>query len=250
MVAMIRPTLLLKMDLDEQSFSDDISAEIKRSYSYVSPTLVDSHQTEEFGPENIVRFMVKIRKPYWNSNDEGADELWSEVMVKWFTNMFYKISTTMVAYNNVRDEKGEPRLLFTWLDAELEDGLVVSLRLGLDSSIPEQAVDFVKSIRTAFNKEMFGGEKVACVRIPSRASLTSQGISTTSSKGGDSEVPSEASDEVTVSDADESSELEDGGGTQDESGEALSQIDYTVWGIEYEDGTVREFDSYTGELIS
>ena len=40
MTATIRPSLILNMDVDERQFSDDVVAEIKRSYSYVAPSVV------------------------------------------------------------------------------------------------------------------------------------------------------------------------------------------------------------------
>ena len=62
---MIRPTLILQMNLDESVYSEDVVAEIKRSYSYVAPAVVQSHETGNAAPENIMRFVVKIHRPYW-----------------------------------------------------------------------------------------------------------------------------------------------------------------------------------------
>ena len=68
---MIRPTLILQMNLDESVYSEDVVAEIKRSYSYVAPAVVQSHETGNAAPENIMRFVVKIHRPYWLSSEHG-----------------------------------------------------------------------------------------------------------------------------------------------------------------------------------
>ena len=40
MTATIRPSLILNMDVDARQYSDDLVAEVKRSYSYVAPSVV------------------------------------------------------------------------------------------------------------------------------------------------------------------------------------------------------------------
>lgn len=44
MTAFIRPSLILRMDLDERLFNDECVSDIKRSYSYVAPSLVQAHK--------------------------------------------------------------------------------------------------------------------------------------------------------------------------------------------------------------
>ena len=65
MTAFIRPSLILRMDLDERLFSDEQVADIKRSYSYVAPSLVQSHApADEARVENVMRFLIKLHRPY------------------------------------------------------------------------------------------------------------------------------------------------------------------------------------------
>ncbi|MEG0505098.1 MAG: hypothetical protein RR547_10685, partial [Raoultibacter sp.] len=173
MTAMIRPTLLLRMDLDESIYSEDVVAEIKRSYSYVAPTVIEPHPTEGEGPENTLGFIVKIRKPFWLSSDEGADELWNDVMVKWFENMFAKTSTTVVTYNTARLEKGEQKLDYSWLEIDLGDR-TIAIKLNADSSIPLVAADLLAQARAFTQEGALPEEGVARISIPSRASYAAQ----------------------------------------------------------------------------
>lgn len=147
MAAMIRPTVVLEMSLDERVFSEESAAELRRSYAHVSSPLVVSHAPGEGEPENILRFQVKIRKPYWNSADEGADELWNEVMKTWFSNMFYKISSTIASFNENKKENHEEALLFSRIDVELEGGNLVIIPLEEDGTIPEGAVALLEAAR-------------------------------------------------------------------------------------------------------
>lgn len=94
MTAFIRPSLILRMDLDERLFNDECVSDIKRSYSYVAPSLVQAHkQIDGQRPENVMRFMIKLHRAYWDKSDEAAQQLWEGVMPKWLHNMFSKVST-------------------------------------------------------------------------------------------------------------------------------------------------------------
>lgn len=299
---MIRPTLILHMDLDESIYSDNVVTEIKRAYSYVAPTMVKSHETLEGAPENRIRFVVKIHRSYWLSSAEGADELWNEVMLKWLKNMVYKVSSTMVAYNRARRERIKPQLVFDWLEVEFGD-LVLAMRLNADCSLEEYgAVEFADHVRTLANSGVLTGD-IACVRMPSRASYEAQLAVIEAARaeevareeeeaGKEAACEVEADEEATVLPAEEagfdeaaegetdSDELASGeidepqeGATdaldkaaadeveaaEEEEAQAEPErepepvnfdIDTTVWGIEYVDGAVREFDSKNETFIS
>lgn len=222
MVAMIRPTLLLKMNLDESLYSEEAAAEIKRSYAYVSPTMVDHHVTGDHGVENIMEFLVKIRQPYWSSADQGADDLWNDVMLKWFGNMFEKISTTARSYNEKREEKNEPVLDFTWIDIVLGQESTVSILLNEDSSVPSDAPKILDLIRGMVNQGILG-ERPGNICVPSRSVLASA--------GGASEDKSDPK----TDDADSSSEH--------------GELDHSLWDVEDQHGQTRLFDSKTKTFI-
>lgn len=236
MVAMIRPTLLLKMSLDESEFTEDIAAEIKRSYSYVSPTLVESHETGQYGVENLIKFMVKIRLPYWSSTEEGSDELWNSVMLKWFTNMFSKISATADAYNENRAEKDEQALEFSWVDIEMTENALIALHPEKGTTIPANAAELLDRVRTLANEAAFGENKIACIRIPSRCTLAVH-----------AEAVALAQADATGNARDAESEAFDAAG---EATPDLPTLNYEQWGLELEDGSIIEFDASIGTAVS
>lgn len=112
MTATIRPSLILNMDVDERQYSDDLVAEIKRSYSYVAPSVVTpvAPADAEAPVENTIRLAVRMHRPYWDANDAVACEQWDAVMPKWLKNMFYKVSSTVTACNDVRRKAGQEPL--------------------------------------------------------------------------------------------------------------------------------------------
>ena len=137
MTAFIRPSLILRMDLDERLFNDDCVSEIKRSYSYVAPSLVQAHKpVGGQRPENVMRFMIKLHRAYWDKSDEAAQQLWEGVMPKWLHNMFSKVSNTITAANNVRAENGQPAFPYHWLELEFGDNALIAVKTGSDSSFP------------------------------------------------------------------------------------------------------------------
>ncbi len=266
---MIRPTLILQMNLDEFVYSDEVVAEIKRSYSYVAPAVVQSHETGDAAPENVMRFLVKIHRPYWRSSEEGADELWNEVMRKWLKNMVYKVSSTMVAYNRQRRLRFESQLVFDWLEVEFSD-VTLSMRLNADCSLEEHgAVELAERVRALVNDGVLEGE-IACVRVPSRASYEAQLAAVEAARAEEAaaeaaaeaeadEEPAEAAEAVEAVEAAEGAEEAPAEEAAAEAEEAEPQpepepvnfdIDTTVWGIEYADGTVREFDSSKDEFVA
>lgn len=269
---MIRPTLILQMNLDESVYSEDVVAEIKRSYSYVAPAVVQSHETGNAAPENIMRFVVKIHRPYWFSSEEGADELWNEVMRKWLKNMVYKVSSTMVAYNRMRRQRFEQQLVFDWLEVEF-GSVVLAMRLNADCSLEEYgASETADRVRALVNQGVLDGE-IACVRIPSRASYEAQLAAVQAARAAE-EAAQAAEEAETVEDSDgttaaeetaeaveevaaEAVEGEDADAAEEEDASREPEpepvnfdIDTTVWGIEYADGTVREFNSETNEFAA
>lgn len=174
MTAFIRPSLILRMDLDERLFNDECVSDIKRSYSYVAPSLVQAHKAgRRAAPENVMRFMIKLHRAYWDKSDEAAQQLWEGVMPKWLHNMFSKVSNTITAANNVRAENGQPAFPYHWLELEFGDNALIAVKTGSDSSFPADGVDMVERVRDLMNAGALG-QDIACVRIPSRASYEAQ----------------------------------------------------------------------------
>lgn len=285
MTAFIRPSLILRMDLDERLFNDECVSDIKRSYSYVSPSLVQAHKpVDGQRPENVMRFMIKLHRAYWDKSDEAAQQLWEGVMHKWLHNMFSKVSNTITAANNVRAENGEPAFPYHWLELEFDDNALIAVKTGSDSSFPADGVDMVERVRDLMNDGALG-QDVTCVRIPSRASYEAQlaaaeqaqAEAAASAEQGETagqqgaqaiDVAAAEGEAVVVADrvADaaegERADVADRIADAAEPAEAAAvnaaeltfampelpafNVDYGTWGIEYADGTVREFDAAAG----
>ena len=276
MTAFIRPSLILRMDLDERLFNDECVSDIKRSYSYVSPSLVQAHKpVDGQRPENVMRFMIKLHRAYWDKSDEAAQQLWEGVMPKWLHNMFTKVSNTIIAANNVRAENGQPAFPYHWLELEFGDNALVAVKTGSDSSFPADGVDMVERVRDLMNDGALG-QDIACVRIPSRASYEAQLAAAeqaqaeaaaaaeqgeTAGQRDEQAVGVAAADRVAAAAEGEAvavaDQVADAAGADADSASAAEpafampelpafNVDYGTWGIEYADGTVREFDAVAG----
>ncbi|MFQ9179520.1 MAG: hypothetical protein ACLR3C_06095 [Eggerthella lenta] len=153
-MAQPRPSLTLILDLDERLDSEDVRLEIDRCYSYVGSTLVRTHPACDGEPQNIMRFLVKLgTRRYLRAEDEGADELWNDVMERWFYNELYKVSNNMLIYNRRQREVGNPQLVFDWIDVELQNGQLHAL-LHCDnvSGIRPETSELLTQLRAAYTK--------------------------------------------------------------------------------------------------
>lgn len=262
MTAFIRPSLILRMDLDERLFNGECVSDIKRSYSYVSPSLVQAHKpVDGQRPENVMRFMIKLHRAYWDKSDEAAQQLWEGVMPKWLHNMFSKVSNTITAANNVRAENGQSAFPYHWLELEFGDNALIAVKTGSDSSFPADGVDMVERVRDLMNDGALG-QDIACVRIPSRVSYEAQ---LAAAEQAQAEAAVAAEQDKSAGQKTEQAEsanvaadqVADVAGADADSASAVEptfampelpafNVDYGTWGIEYADGTVREFDAAAG----
>ena len=174
-MAQPRPSLTLILDLDERLDSEDVRLEIDRCYSYVGSTLVRTHPACDGEPQNIMRFLVKLgTRRYLRAEDEGADELWNDVMERWFYNELYKVSNNMLIYNRRQREVGNPQLVFDWIDVELQNGQLHAL-LHCDnvSGIRPETSELLTQLRAAYNEGALG-EDVVRAYLPTPASYEEQ----------------------------------------------------------------------------
>lgn len=271
-MAQPRPSLTLILDIDERLDSEDVRLEIDRCYSYVGSTLVRTHVAGDGEPENVMRFLVKLgTRQYLNADDEGADELWHDVMERWFYNELYKVSNNMLIYNRRQREVGNPDLVFDWIDVELQNGKLHAL-LHCDNvgSIQAETSELLTALRTAYNDRALG-ENVARVYLPTPESYEEQkkaGLSARAERKAQEAAAREAAEEearaaarAAEEEADEAF-LESPQLTSEEMPEeeaaaapepfALDEPDfvpdYRMWLVEYVDGSTRTFDSHAGTL--
>lgn len=286
MTATIRPSLILNMDVDERQFSDDVVAEVKRSYSYVAPSVVAPRAAEEGAPiENVIRLAVRMHRPYWDANNAASQEQWEAVMPKWLANMFYKTSSTVTACNDVRRKAGKGPLPYAWMEVEFGDNLTVAQATAAGSAFPEDALEVVERVRDRCADGTFG-EGAVRVSVPARSMWEEARAQAMEAAGvGGGAVSAEAVDEATEETvgaeeafavAQEAAAGEDaattgataaavaaaapdtadaGAGVEVDSAGALAfapdfAVDRTLWGITYADGTEHLFDSSADTFVA
>ncbi len=102
---MLRPTAYLTFTLAGDDASPATASAVKRSYSYVAPTKIVAARAEtgkETTPlSNSIAMEVKLdRHPYWQSDDEGADGIWSGTLLPWLDRKLRTLFGTVLEYNN------------------------------------------------------------------------------------------------------------------------------------------------------
>lgn len=273
MTATIRPSLILNMDVDERQYSDDLVAEVKRSYSYVAPSVVApvTPADAEAPVENTIRLVVRMHRPYWDANDAAACEQWDAVMPKWLKNMFYKVSFTVTACNDVRRKSGQEPLLYAWMEVEFGDNLTVAQATEAGSALPSDALSVVEKARDLACAGVLG-EGTVRLSVPSRASWEAQRAAALeaaqteddsladgacesageAAEAAESVEPADAVDDAAAIEG-EPAAAEPEAAAPDEASKIVFapafEVDRTLWGVEYADGTVRTFDSAEGAFI-
>ena len=171
-MAQPRPSCTLILDIDERLFSEEVKLEVGRCYSYVCTTLVRTHPASDGEPVNTARILAKLgTRKYVHSSDEGADELWSDVMERWLHNEFHKIGNNLVIYNRRQREIGGVELNFDWLEVELENGaLTLAWRLDSTSFIDPERSALASQVRALLNGGALGEGVVRAQRKPRRRS--------------------------------------------------------------------------------
>lgn len=278
-MAQPRPSGTLILDIDARLDSEDVRLEVNRCYPYVCPTLVRTHEAEEGDCHNTARLLVKLgTRKYVCSADEGSDELWNEVIERWIYNAFHKLGNQMKIYNRRQREIGGTELYFDAIELDLENGkLKVALRLDSNSDIPASSATFVSAVRAALNDGSLG-EGVVRVQMPTNDSFAAQAEVAEATKAEREAEAAKAAEEAKAAEAAaraeaeaaadenflESPELTEADSEPETAmteseleaeleakfgfPEADFAVDFTMWAVEYADGTVRTFDSSTGKF--
>lgn len=280
-MAQPRPSLMLILDIDERLDSEEARLEINRSYSYVGSTLVRTHAAPEGEvPSNTVRFLVKMgTRKYLYSSDEGADDLWNDVMERWFFNEFHKVGNHMKIYNRRQHEIGNDELHFDWIEIELHNGEVKArLRLDSNSDIDPASSVWLSRLRNALNDGSLGegvnrvtmptpasyrqqeavgceaqarcqAEKTAVRAAEKAAARAAQEAAEAQAEDDFLESPKLATDHAVTSETEEASTYREGVEEMFRFEDPDFVIDFHLWSIEYADGSIRVFDSETSTFV-
>lgn len=279
-----KPSLVLQVKLSPEEHSEAAAAEIKRSYMYLAQSIVTELDEDERAEGNLMRLNVRLMKPFWDPSDPEAETLWQTSFMPWLANAARNMSTAMHNYNTVLHPLGAGNVTYQWADFDFAPHAVLRLKVDDENRIPSAAPAFCDKVRALAAEGAFG-ENVARIRIPSRASIAAQkaafeeeqarycaalaaqneaaeneSVDVTLAGVDDvsGEPVSEASEVVEIVEATEAAEaaqvaeaadaVESAEAAEDVEGaltEPVFNLDYSIWGIEYADGTVVEFDSRT-----
>ncbi len=172
-MAIIRPNMILILDIDEQFATKETKDEIKRNYTHIGSPIIRSHEHED-EPQNNATIIVDFgTRDYLHSDVENADQLWDEVVEHWIGNMLHKVGNNMKVFNDRQRKIKLPELIFSRMDIVLGDEeLTIGLHTDPLSFIEERLNTQVGTVRKLYNDGTF--KDAVRVNIPSTASYAEQ----------------------------------------------------------------------------
>lgn len=282
---LIHPSLIEKVSLDSREHNADVAADIKRSFAYVGPITVVSH--EPVAPEapvnNEMRLICRMSRPYWTSEGEG-DQMW-DAMRTWLEAKAYKVASTIANFNKSRSEAGHQTVSYDRVELdmkpyafgiacaqgdELPDVVAVASRVrellaqgvlpadmaGIEApaaaSLAEQVEKARVQAEAAAAAEAAGdGEPADGEVVEAQAAPAEAGEAAVASEGtapAESEQPTENVEaaEKDVPAGDEQPAEPETPARLKHASDNLGSLDYTMWDVRLADGTVRTLDSVSG----
>ena len=117
---LIHPSLIEKVSLDSREHNADVAADIKRSFAYVGPITVVSHEpcAPEAPVNNEMRLICRMSRPYWTSEGEG-DQMW-DAMRTWLEAKAYKVASTIANFNKSRSEAGHQTVSYDRVELDMK----------------------------------------------------------------------------------------------------------------------------------
>lgn len=117
---LIHPSLIEKISLDSREHNADVAADIKRSFAYVGPITVVSHEpaAPEAPVNNEMRLICRMSRPYWTSEGEG-DQMW-DAMRTWLEAKAYKVASTIANFNKSRSEAGHQTVSYDHVELDMK----------------------------------------------------------------------------------------------------------------------------------
>ena len=117
---LIHPSLIEKVSLDSREHNADVAADIKRSFAYVGPITVVSHEpcAPEAPVNNEMRLICRLSWPYWTSEGEG-DQMW-DAMRTWLEAKAYKVASTIANFNTSRSEAGHQTVSYDRVELDMK----------------------------------------------------------------------------------------------------------------------------------
>ena len=151
---MIRPTAQLGFRFAPDLICDAFVADIKRCYLHIAPLTVAAVEREAANcPDgecpNVLTLKMGLRNEYWDARVEGADAMWSDVVVPWLKGKLYKTDAAVQRYNVTRAGSSGP-VRYGTLEVVL-GGRTVSIALPETSEFPADVTCLLSALREASN---------------------------------------------------------------------------------------------------
>lgn len=283
----IHPNMNIVFDLDAIQDCEDVRLELKRSYAFVAGSVafevhgevldadadVDPYDPRSM-PGSVVRLNVSLCAPYWDARDGQSETTWI-AFKKWLRDKLAKVANAMEGVDACRARRGAEPLAFRWLDLNMRGAADVRIGLGPDGLVGTEVIDLLESVRAAMGAGELG-TSVAYVSVPAEWAYEEQlacaleelrvadeAARVACGDEGDAETPDsgdELGDPGDPCGRDARAldgEVSDGPLPETDAQEAVAdvrrriprfEVDCTVWGIAYLDGTRAVFDSRSREL--
>ena len=282
---LIHPSLIEKVSLDSREHNADVAADIKRSFAYVGPITVVSHEpcAPEAPVNNEMRLICRMSRPYWTSEGDG-DQMW-DAMRTWLEAKAYKVASTIANFNKSRSEAGHQTVAYDRVELdmkpyafgiactqadELPDVVAVASRVrellaqgvlpadmaGIEApaaaSLAEQVENARVQAEAAAAAEAAGDGEPADGEVAEvQAAPAETGEAEGASEGTAPAEPEQPAENVEA--AGEDAPADDEQPVEPEAparlkhaSDNLTSLDYTMWDVRLADGTVRTLDSVAG----
>ena len=282
---LIHPSLIEKVSLDSREHNTDVAADIKRSFAYVGPITVVSHEpaAPEAPVNNEMRLICRMSRPYWTSEGEG-DQMW-DAMRTWLEAKAYKVASTIANFNKSRSEAGHQTVSYDRVELDMKP-YAFGIACAQGDELPD-VVAVASRVRELLAQGVLPAD-MAGIEAPAAASLAEQvenarvqaEAAAAAEAAGDGEpadgevaevqaAPAETGEAEGASEGTAPAEPEQPAENVEAAGEDapaddeqpvepeaparlkhasdnLTSLDYTMWDVRLADGTVRTLDSVAG----
>lgn len=168
---LIHPSLIEKVSLDSREHNADVAADIKRSFAYVGPITVVSHEpcAPEAPVNNEMRLICRMSRPYWTSEGEG-DQMW-DAMRTWLEAKAYKVASTIANFNKSRSEAGHQTVSYDRVELDMKP-YAFGIACAQGDELPD-VVAVASRVRELLAQGVLPAD-MAGVEAPAAASLAEQ----------------------------------------------------------------------------
>lgn len=168
---LIHPSLIEKVSLDSREHNTDVAADIKRSFAYVGPITVVSHEpaAPEAPVNNEMRLICRMSRPYWTSEGEG-DQMW-DAMRAWLEAKAYKVASTIANFNKSRSEAGHQTVSYDRVELDMKP-YAFGIACAQGDELPD-VVAVASRVRELLAQGVLPADMVG-IEAPAAASLAEQ----------------------------------------------------------------------------